>query len=123
MITTNIVLIDWYGLHRNTQSCGYFFFESVLSSSILLKRNHFSDFQIQISYYLEYLKKHSMNKEKSSCKIDIKSDAKVTSRDRELVLTLNEELDKPFADVSYTFLFILTVAILLFTYMVQDRNK
>ena len=100
-----------------------FFFESVLSSSILLKRNQFSDFQIQISYYLEYLKKHSMNKEKSSCKIDIKSDAKVTSRDRELLLTLKKELEKPFAAVSYTFLFILTVAILIFTYMVQDRYK
>ena len=53
----------------------------------------------------------------------MKNDAKVTSRDRELVLTLEEELEKPFAAVSYTFLFILTVAILIFTYMVQDRNK
>ena len=64
-----------------------------------------------------------MNKVKSSCKVDIKSDVKVTSRNRELVLTLEEELEKPFAAVSYTFLFILTVAILLFTYMIHDRNK
>ena len=64
-----------------------------------------------------------MNKEKPFCKIDIKSDAKVTSRDRELLLTLEKELEKPFAAVSYTFLFILTIAILLFTYIVQDRNK
>lgn len=64
-----------------------------------------------------------MIKEKPFCKIDIKSDAKVTSRDRQLLLTLEEELEKPFAAVSYTFLFILTVAILIFTYMVQDRNK
>ena len=64
-----------------------------------------------------------MNKEKPFCKIDIKSDAKVLSRDRELLLILEKELEKPFAAVSYTFLFILTVAILIFTYMVQDRNK
>ena len=64
-----------------------------------------------------------MIKEKPSCKIDIKSDAKVTSRDCQLLLTLEEELEKPFAAVSYTFLFILTVAILIFTYMVQDRYK
>ena len=65
----------------------------------------------------------SMNKEKSFCKIDMKSDAKVSLRDRELLLTLGQEIEKPFAAVSYTFLFILTVAILIFTYMVQDRNK
>ena len=64
-----------------------------------------------------------MIKEKPFCKIDIKSDAKVTSRDCQLLLTLEEELEKPFAAVSYTFLFVLTVAILIFTYMVQDRNK
>lgn len=65
-----------------------------------------------------------MNKEKSFCKINIKNDSKVSSRDRELLLNLvGEELEKPFAAVSYTFLFILTVAILIFTYMVQDRNK
>ena len=67
-----------------------------------------------------------MNKEKSFCKINIKNDSKVSSRDRELLLNLEElgeELEKPFAAVSYTFLFILTVAILIFTYMVQDRNK
>jgi len=65
----------------------------------------------------------SMSKEKSFCKIDMKSDAKVSLRDRELLLTLGQEIEKPFATVSYTFLFILTVAILIFTYMVQDRNK
>ena len=65
-----------------------------------------------------------MNKEKSFCKINIKNDSKVSSRDRELLLNLvGEELETPFAAVSYTFLFILTVAILIFTYMVQDRNK
>ena len=54
-----------------------------------------------------------MNKEKPFCKIDIKSDAKVISRDRELLLTLEKELEKPYAAVSYSFLFIRIVATMI----------
>ena len=55
------------------------------------------------------------------CLIEINFTDDVKNRD--LLLDLKKELETPFETISYKFLFILTVAILIFTYLVFDRIK
>lgn len=55
--------------------------------------------------------------------IDLENDTKNRQKHHELLMELEKEFKQPFEAISYKFLFILTVSILFFTYLVYDRNQ
>ena len=72
--------------------------------------------------------KQNNEKRQENLFIDMDLENEVKNRQQEnrhhkLLMELEKELKQPFEAVSYKFLFILTVSILFFTYLVYDRNQ